>query len=119
SLVVTNLLSNAITYTPDGGSVTLGLRRAADGDDAEVFCRDTGIGISPEDQERILTGYYRTESGRKAAKGFGVGLALANSLVGAHGSRLEIDSAPGHGSTFRFRLPLWKEEPAALGLAKT
>ena len=117
TLVVTNLLSNAIKYTPDGGRVTLGLCRAPDGaDEVEVFCRDTGIGISPEDKERIVAGYYRTETGRKTAKGFGVGLALANSLVQAHGSRLEIDSATGKGSTFSFRLPLWREEKAALAV---
>lgn len=110
SLVMTNLLSNAIKYTPDGGRVTLGLRRVSDPDGAELFCRDTGIGISPDEQERILTGYYRTESGRKAAKGFGVGLALANSLVQAHGSRLTVESRPGKGSTFSFRLAMWKEE---------
>ncbi|MBI5201091.1 MAG: HAMP domain-containing histidine kinase [Elusimicrobia bacterium] len=107
TLVVTNLLSNAIKYTPEGGKIALGLRSAGNG--VEVFCRDTGIGIAPEDRERILGGYYRTETGRKTAKGFGVGLALANSLVQAHGSRLDIDSEPQKGSTFRFTLPSWTE----------
>lgn len=110
TLVLTNLLSNAIKYTPGGGSVTLGLARVPETpDQVEVFCRDTGIGISPEDKDRILTGYFRTESGKKAAKGFGVGLALANGLVDAHGSRLRIESEPGKGSRFSFRLPVWSE----------
>lgn len=116
SLVITNLLSNAIKYTPEGGKVALGLHRP--GEDmgrVEVFCRDSGIGISPEDKERILAGYYRTESGKRAAKGFGVGLTLANSLVEAHGSALSIQSEPGKGSTFSFRLAVWTEEPSPSG----
>lgn len=113
SLVATNLLSNAIKYTPEGGKVTLGLHRPAEVPGrVEVFCRDSGIGISSEDKERILAGYYRTESGKRAARGFGVGLSLANSLVQAHGSELAIESEPGKGSTFSFRLPVWTEEPA-------
>ncbi|MBI4422820.1 MAG: hypothetical protein HY554_03790 [Elusimicrobia bacterium] len=114
TLVITNLLSNAVKYTPEGGSVTLGLHRPGDEPDCvEVFCRDTGIGISAEDRERVLAGYYRTESGKRTAKGFGVGLALANSLIEAHGSRLAIASAQGKGSTFSFRLPLWREPASA------
>lgn len=103
-LVVTNLLTNAFKYTPEGGTVTLGAFRRPDGR-AEVFVRDTGIGIPPEDCEKIFSGYYRTEQGKKTAKGFGVGLALSRMILESHGAALELDSAPGKGSRFFFALP--------------
>lgn len=108
TLVVTNLLSNAIKYTPPGGAITVGVERdprAAGA--ARVYIADTGIGVKPEERERIFSGYYRSEAGRGLAKGFGVGLSLAKAMVEAHGSRLELESEPGSGSTFSFLLPLW------------
>lgn len=105
SLVLTNLISNAIKYTPEKGRITVGLLP----EDGKVrfYCQDTGIGISEDDQKKVFSGYYRTESGRKQAKGFGVGLSLAHSVIEAHGSRLEVESAPGQGARFSFLLPLW------------
>ena len=106
ALVATNLLGNAIKYTPEKGSITIGLRRdpSAPGQIC-VYFQDSGIGISREEQERIFSPYYRTESGKKAAKGFGVGLALATSVIESHGSALKVESEPGQGSTFSFNLP--------------
>lgn len=126
TLVVTNLLSNAIKYTPPGGAVRVGAaREKGAGGFVRVFIEDTGIGIEPEEQERIFSGFYRTEMGRRAAKGFGLGLSLAKSMVEAHGGRLELSSEPGQGSRFSFLLPVWDEErreeasrtPAARGAA--
>lgn len=106
ALVVTNLLGNAIKYTPQGGRVALGLRAdPASNERLIVYIRDSGIGISAQDQERIFSPYFRTEEGKKAAKGFGVGLALAHSLVEAHGSVLKVESDPGKGAEFSFALP--------------
>jgi signal transduction histidine kinase len=102
-LVVANLLTNAFKYTPEGGAVTLGALKRPAGV-VEVFVQDTGIGIAPEDREKIFSGYYRTEQGKKAAKGFGVGLALSRMILEAHGSELQLDSAPGKGSRFYFPL---------------
>ncbi len=102
-LVVANLLTNAFKYTPESGAVTLGARRRADGR-VEVFVADTGIGVAPEDREKIFSGYYRTEQGKKTAKGFGVGLALSRMILDAHGTTLELESAPGKGSRFSFAL---------------
>jgi signal transduction histidine kinase len=102
-LVVANLLTNAFKYTPEGGAVTLGARRRPDGR-VEVFVADTGIGVAPEDREKIFSGYYRTEQSKKTAKGFGVGLALSRMILDAHGTALELDSAPGAGSRFSFVL---------------
>lgn len=107
SLVATNLIGNAIKYTPDNGRVTIRLERdAKDERRVRVSVSDTGIGIKPEDKERIFSGYFRTEQGKGAAKGFGVGLSLAKRIVEAHDSKLEVDSVPGQGSTFWFTLPI-------------
>lgn len=110
TLVITNLLSNAIKYTPEKGSVRVGLSRdgQAGGEGlARVYVKDTGIGIAPEEKERIFSGYYRSERGKPLAKGFGIGLSLAKSIITAHGGRLELESSVGKGSTFSFTLPLW------------
>ncbi len=101
-LVIANLLTNAFKYTPEGGTVTLGAKRAGGG--IEVFVADTGIGVGAEDREKIFSGYYRTEEGKKTAKGFGVGLALSRMVLEAHGSDLVLESAPGRGSRFSFVL---------------
>ncbi len=103
SLVVANLLTNSFKYTKEGGAVTLGARRRPDGR-VEVFVSDTGIGIAPEEREKIFSGYYRTEQGKRTAKGFGVGLALSRMILDAHGSALELESELGKGSRFSFAL---------------
>jgi signal transduction histidine kinase len=105
-LVIANLLTNAFKYTPDGGAVTLGAKRRDDGR-IEVSIADTGIGVAIEDREKIFSGYYRTEQGKKTAKGFGVGLALSRMILEAHGTVLELDSAPGKGSRFYFSLKIY------------
>lgn len=102
-LVVANLLTNAFKYTPEGGVVTLGASRRTDGR-IEVFVSDTGIGVAPEDRAKIFSGYYRTEQGKKTAKGFGVGLALSRMILEAHGSALELDAERRVGSRFFFAL---------------
>ncbi len=106
TLVVTNLISNAIKFTPEGGTITVGLRR----DDnfpgyLRVFVEDTGIGIDPEERHKIFSGYYRSERGKPHSKGFGIGLSLVKTIIEAHGGRLELESTPGRGSTFSFLMP--------------
>ncbi len=105
-LVVANLFTNAVKYTHDGGTITLGARARPDGR-VEVFVADTGIGVAPADREKIFGGYYRTEAGKKEAKGFGVGLALSRMILEAHGSELALESEQGKGSKFSFVLPPW------------
>ncbi len=104
-LVAMNLLGNAVKYTPEGGRVSAGVEEAADGR-LRVYVRDSGIGIAPEDRERVLQG-FRTEEGSKFAKGFGVGLTLVSSVLEAHDSRIAISGAPGRGTEFSFTLPRW------------
>ena len=106
--VVGNLLSNAIKYTPPRGTVSLD----AGVEGAEVWMRisDTGLGIMPEEQERIFAPFYRSQPGRRFPQGMGLGLSIAHALVAAHGGRLELDSTPGLGSHFTVRLPIHPSE---------
>jgi heavy metal sensor kinase len=107
-----NLVDNAIKYTPAGGQVTLGLRAVPDGaaaseERAEIFVRDTGIGIAPADVPRIFERFYRADPARsREAGGAGLGLCISRTIVEAHQGRIEVESAPGQGSTFRVLLPL-------------
>jgi signal transduction histidine kinase len=103
--IVFNLLSNAVKFTPDGGRVEV---RAAHADgDITVSVRDTGIGIAPEDCERIFEEFQqaRRQSDR-SREGTGLGLALSRRFVELHGGRIWVESEIGRGSTFTFTLPL-------------
>jgi heavy metal sensor kinase len=99
-----NLLDNGIKYTPAGGRVRLSLQR--EGKWAILKIEDTGIGLSPEDQERIFDRFYRSAEARsRSAGGYGLGLCIARSIAEAHGGRIEVISTPGLGSTFSVFLP--------------
>ncbi len=101
--VVLNLLTNAVKFTPDGGSVDVSARVA--GEEAEVVVRDTGIGIDPADHERIFEAFQR--GGREArSEGTGLGLTLSRRIVELHGGRIWVSSRPGAGSTFGFAVPV-------------
>lgn len=111
SLVMTNLVTNAIKYTPKGGHIDISLDCGPECRETVISVKDTGIGVSPEDQSKILSGFYRTENSRKMAKGFGVGLMLVVMILEGHGAKLEIDSEPGKGSKFSFKLASAKPTP--------
>ena len=102
--VLGNLISNAIKYTPVGGTVTV----SAGSEPGAVWVKvnDTGPGISPDEQEKIFNPYYRGEQGRRIRQGMGLGLSIARDLVSAHGGRLDVESTPGFGSSFTVKLPL-------------
>ena len=100
-----NLVSNGLKYTPQGGTVTLGLRR--DGQWVEVNVSDTGIGIPAEDLSHVFDRFYRVDKARSRAQGgTGLGLSIAKWLAEAHGGQITVTSEPGSGSTFTIRLPL-------------
>jgi two-component system, OmpR family, phosphate regulon sensor histidine kinase PhoR len=102
--VVDNLVSNAIKYTEPGGWVTVQL--TADDGWVELQVADTGIGIAPDDCERLFTRFFRTEdAARRAVAGAGLGLSITKDIVESHGGRIDVDSAVGRGSVFRVRIP--------------
>jgi two-component system sensor histidine kinase BaeS len=103
-MIASNLLSNAIRYTPSGGSVQFELRRR--GGELMLRVRDTGVGIAPEHQKRIFERLYRVDSTRdRATGGSGLGLAIVRRAVQTLGGRVELDSTPGKGTEFRVMLP--------------
>jgi signal transduction histidine kinase len=102
--VLTNLVSNAIKYSPAGGPVRVSLERA-DGS-AVLAVTDRGLGISPEDRAELFQPFRRGASVQDAIPGVGLGLAASRKLVQAHGGTIEVESEPGSGSTFRVILPL-------------
>jgi Signal transduction histidine kinase len=102
--VVDNLVSNAIKYTPEGGSVTVTLQSS----DAEwiLAVADTGFGIPPEDQENVFRRFYRVRSPEtRTIMGTGLGLPIVKRIVEAHRGRIQLQSTPGAGSTFTLYLP--------------
>ena len=104
--VLHNLLTNALTHTPEGGSVTVEAWRAPEGMVA-IGVADTGAGIDPEDLPRIFERFYRADSSRsRATGGSGLGLTITRRLVEAHGGRITAASELGRGSCFTFTLPV-------------
>jgi two-component system, OmpR family, phosphate regulon sensor histidine kinase PhoR len=105
SQVLTNLVSNAIKSTPDDGR--LGVSLAVAGDHAVLRVSDSGIGISDDDRERLFERFFRAGNAlERAIPGTGLGLAICKGIVGAHGGRLEVDSALGRGTTVTVMVPL-------------
>src|SRR6185295_16784504 len=90
-------------FTEPGGSVTVAVHRG--GDDAYVTVADTGVGIAPEDQDRVFEEFQQVGDPDRQRAGTGLGLALTKRLVEAHGGEITLVSAPGEGSVFTVRLP--------------
>lgn len=107
--VLTNLLTNALRY---GGGKPVEMVVQPVGDMARVSVRDHGIGIAPEDHERIFEQFERTESSRQHAAGLGLGLYITRKIVDLHAGRIALESAPGQGSTFVVELPLHTGAPS-------
>lgn len=112
ALVVSNLLGNAIKYTPQKGSIEIEI--CVSGEPAEKILfsvEDSGVGIPLADLKKITAGFYRTEESKAVADGFGLGLRIVNELLALHGSHLEIASEKGKGSRFFFELPAMPSPP--------
>ena len=102
--IASNLISNAIKYTPADGTITIRWGRDTGG--AALTVRDTGIGIAPEHLPRLTERFYRVDRARAREKGgSGLGLSIVKHALQRHGGRLEIESEEGRGSTFTARFP--------------
>lgn len=101
-LVMRNLVSNAIKFTPEEGYVTIGVEE--NGDETQIYIMDTGIGISDDNLDKINHNQYFSTHGTAAEKGTGLGLMLCKEFLDKNGATLHIESEPGNGSRFSFSL---------------
>jgi CheY-like chemotaxis protein len=102
--ILYNLLSNAIKFTPKGGCIRVDACQGSDG--VVVSVEDTGVGIAPEDRERIFETFQQLDAGTgREHEGTGLGLTLTKQFVELHGGRIWVDGAVGEGSRFSFSLP--------------
>jgi len=103
--VVSNLVNNAVKYSPDGGTVTLSTR--TEGNYALVSVTDTGLGIPPDEIGHVFERFRRVRTGAaQSIPGTGLGLTIVKQIVEMHGGRIWVESAVGHGSAFHFTIPL-------------
>jgi len=103
----TNLILNAAQAMPQGGQLTIAAQR--ENDSVKITIQDTGVGMTPEVQERLFEPFFTT----RGEQGTGLGLMVTQSIVVGHQGRMAVDSAPGEGTTFSIWLPVWVEPPAA------
>jgi signal transduction histidine kinase len=110
---VTNLLTNAVKFTPDDGEIVVGV--AAQNGHAHVAVRDTGIGIAADDIEAVFGKFFRSSVvQQRAIQGSGLGLSIVKTIVESHDGHVEVESAPGQGTTFTIILPR-VHRPVAVG----
>lgn len=102
--VLTNLVDNALKYSPDGGAISI--RAGAAGDHAEIVVADEGVGIPADRQARIFEQFQRGADGIASRESFGLGLYVCRRIVEAHGGSIDVASEVGQGSRFTVRLPL-------------
>ena len=107
------MISNSVKFTPEGGHISLTVKR--EGPEVVMSVSDTGVGIAPEDQARV---FHKFERGPGAHRqiGAGLGLALVKSLIELHGGRVELRSTPGEGTEVTCRIPA--RAPAAVSVAE-
>ncbi len=111
--VMLNLISNAVKFTPEGGSITVSVQPTL-GDRVRIAVADTGIGIAPEDLARLAQPFEQVEGQHsKTTQGTGLGLALTKSLIELHGGQMAIESEPGAGTTVSFEIPVRRAVEAA------
>jgi signal transduction histidine kinase len=109
--VLTNLIQNAIKFTPTGGEVRVESQVRDDGF-LTIGVIDTGCGIPPHELDKVFERFYRGESGSADDPRWGLGLAIAKSLVKLHGGQIWVESTPGQGSRFYFTVPIAPPAPS-------
>jgi signal transduction histidine kinase len=103
---LSNLVSNAVKYTPNGGQITVWAEPGVERGTVVLGVRDSGIGLSAEDQERLFTKFFRSSDARvQRERGSGLGLALTQTMMRRMGGRIDVESTLGQGTTFRLTLP--------------
>ena len=103
--VLTNLITNAIKYSPEGGTIKVSAR--TENEYFSVSVQDTGFGIPPEDLERVFDRFYRVkDKNTREQQGTGLGLSLVKSIIETHHGIIKVDSQLGAGTTFTFLLPI-------------
>ena len=109
SQAVTNLIANAIRYTPAGGTITVGV--SAGDIMANIMVRDTGIGLTPEEAKQVFDRFWRADNSRtRDTGGLGIGLSLVKEIVQRHGGWVQVDGRKGEGACFTIHLPLYHEK---------
>jgi PAS domain S-box-containing protein len=110
--VLDNLVSNALKFTPEGGSVDV--RMSVEGDNVVIEVADTGMGIAAAEQEHLFDRFFRsTEASEQAIPGTGLGLTIVKAIVERHDGNIDVESAEGEGTTMRVRLPVRKPSVVA------
>jgi signal transduction histidine kinase/CheY-like chemotaxis protein len=111
--ILTQLLSNAIKYTPQDGTIDVSARE--EGNRVRISVRDTGVGLTPDEQAKLFTQFFRAGNPLvEESSGSGLGLTIARSLTRMHGGEIDVSSTPGQGSTFSFTLPVSLKPAAAV-----
>lgn len=109
--VTANLISNAVRYTPEGGTITVSTHKGELMGQIQV--RDTGIGLTPEEAKLVFQRFWRADSGRTREKGgLGVGLSVVKEIVDQHGGWVRVEGKPNEGACFTVYIPLWDEAKA-------
>jgi signal transduction histidine kinase len=102
--VLENLFSNAVKYSPEGSLIRVFSEKA--GDYCQVTVADSGIGMNPQQVERVFDKFYRADFSNTAAKGIGLGMSIARQIVEQHGGSIRVESNPGTGTRAIFTVPL-------------
>ena len=113
SQIFTNLVSNALKYSPEGGRIIIGVEPYSQTENGKserrylyIWIRDNGIGISSEDKDNIFQQYFRSESAKEMATGTGLGLFITKNLVELQGGEVGFESELNEGTTFHFTVPI-------------